>query len=92
MAGLEGVDETLDLVLHIGLHHALEVAHQGLGATVELLVEALDAVLLEDAGAGPLAVRAAQLDLPVRLADLFPVDRVDELGRARGAVAVSSPK
>src|SRR4051795_6854456 len=83
VAGLEGGDETLDLVLHVGLHQVLQVAHERLGATVELLVEALDDVLLEDAGAGPLAVRAAQRDLPVRVTGLFPVDGVDELGLAR---------
>src|SRR3954447_5057788 len=85
VAGLEGGDETLDLVLHVGLHQVLQVAHERLGAAVELLVEALDDVLLEDAGAGPLAVRAAQHDFPVRVAGLFPIDGVDELALARAA-------
>src|SRR3954451_18507687 len=82
VAGLERRDEPLDLVLHVGLHHALEVAHQRLGAAVELLVEALDDVLVEDTAPVPLAVGAAQRDLPLRLADLLPVHRVDELGVA----------
>ena len=64
------------------VHQALEVADERLGAAVELLVEALDDVLLEDAGAAPLAVRAAQRDLPVRGAGLLPLDRVDEVGAA----------
>src|SRR3954452_14630269 len=80
VAGLEGGDETLDLLLHVGLHQVLQVAHERLGAAVEVLVEALDDVLLEDAGAAPLAVRTAQRHLPVGVTGLFPVDRVDELG------------
>src|SRR3954447_21379987 len=82
VAGLEGGDEPVDLVLHVGLHQVLEVAHEGLGAAVELLVEALDDVLVEDAGPAPFAVRAAEGDLPVLGAGLLPVDRVDELGVA----------
>src|SRR4051812_22885833 len=85
VAGLEGGDEALDLVLHVGLHQVLEVAHERLGAAVELLVEALDDVLLEDADPVPLAVRAAEGDLPVGVTGLFPVHRVDELGVARAA-------
>ena len=52
VAGLERGDEALDLLLHVGVHQALEVADERLGAAVELLVEALDELLLEDAGAG----------------------------------------
>src|SRR4051794_11502814 len=83
VAGLEGGDEALDLLLHVGLHQALEIADQGLRAAVELLVEALDDVLLEHARAAPLAVGAAQRDLPVGVAGLVPVDGVDQLGVAR---------
>src|SRR4051812_48140021 len=83
VAGLEGGDEALDLVLHVGLHQVLEVAHQRLGAAVELLVEALEDVLLEHAGPRPLAVRAAEGDLPVGVTRLRPVHWVDELGLAR---------
>ena len=75
-------DEALDLLLHVRLHEALQVADQRLGAAVELLVEALDDVLLEDAGAGPLAVGAAKRDLPVRGARLLPLGGVHELGVA----------
>src|SRR3954468_2553162 len=74
--------EALDLVLHVGVRQALEVAHQRLGAAVELLVEALDELLLEDAAADPLAVRAAQRDLPVDRAGLLPLGRVDQAGLA----------
>src|SRR4051812_29119339 len=83
VAGLEGGDEPVDLVLHVGLHQVLEVAHERLGAAIELLVEALDDVLLEHAGPAPLAVRAAEGDLPVLGARLLPVHRVHELGLAR---------
>src|SRR4051794_33187968 len=85
VAGLEGGDEPVDLVLHVGLHQVLEVAHERLGAAVELLVEALDDVLLEHAGPAPLAVRAAQRDLPVGVAGLVPIDGVDELALVAAA-------
>ena len=78
-------------ILHVGVHHALEVADERLGAAVELLVEAVDDLLLEDAGAGPLAVGAAQRDLPVGRAGLVPVDGLDELGAAAAADVRSSP-
>src|SRR3712207_7518138 len=39
--------------------------------SVERLVEALDVVVMEDVGVLPVAVRAAQLDLPVVGADLL---------------------
>ena len=57
---VERLDEAIDLLLHVGVHQALEIADERLGAAVELLVEALDELLLEDAGAVPLAVGAAQ--------------------------------
>src|SRR3954453_2735203 len=82
VAGLEGGDETLDLLLHVGLHQVLQVAHERLGAAIELLVEALDDVLLEHTGPGPLAVRAAEDDLPMGVTRLLPVHGVDELGVA----------
>src|SRR3712207_5572554 len=57
--------------------------------SVERLVEALDVVVMEDVGVLPVAVRAAQLDLPVVGADLLPGDGMDELGgAARAAVEV----
>src|SRR3954452_3889393 len=82
VALVERGGEALDLVLHVGVRQALEVADQGLGPAVELLVEALDELLLEDAGARPLAVGAAQADLPVRRPGLLPLGGVDE---GRGA-------
>ena len=45
----------------------------------------LDDPLLVDAGPAPLAVGAAQDDLPVRGAGLLPLDGVDELGGAAAA-------
>ena len=82
---VERGDEALDRVLHVGVHHPLEVADESLGATVEHLVEALDDALLEDAGAGPLAVGAAQRDLPMGRAGLVPLDGVDQVAAAGGA-------
>src|SRR4051794_3427377 len=75
---LECVDEAIDLVLHVRVHEALEITHERLGAAIELLVEALDELLLEDAAAVPLAVGAAQRDLPVRRTGLVPLDGVDQ--------------
>src|SRR5689334_6504502 len=82
---IERLDEAVDLLLHVRVHQSLEIAHERLRAAVELLVEALDELLLEDAGAAPLAVGAAQRDLPVRRAGLLPLRRVDEVGVARAA-------
>src|SRR4051794_13095953 len=78
-------DEAVDLLFHVGVHQALEIADERLGAAVELLVEALDELLLEDAGAVPLAVGAAQRDLPVRRAGLVPLGGVDQVRRAGSA-------
>ena len=58
---------------------------QDLGADVELLVEAVDGGLVERVDLAPLAVRAAQEDLPVRRGGLLPLDRVHEIAvAARG--------
>ena len=54
------LDEALDLLLHVGLREALEVADERLGAAVELLVEAVDRLLVVEADRAPLAVGAAQ--------------------------------
>src|SRR5215207_503454 len=35
-------DEALDVLFHVRLHQALQVADEGLGTTIELLVEPLD--------------------------------------------------
>ena len=45
--------EALDLLFHVGVDQALEVVDQAVGAAVELLVEALDGVLVEDVGVAP---------------------------------------
>ena len=82
---VERGDEALDLILHVGVHHPLEVADESLGAAVEHLVEALDDGLLEDAGAAPLAVGAAQRDLPMGRAGLVPLDWVDQVRAAAPA-------
>jgi hypothetical protein len=85
VVAVERLDEALDLVLHVGRHQPLEVTDERLGPAIELLVEALDEILLEDAGAGPLAVGAPQRDLPVRRTGLVPLGRVDQVGVARAA-------
>src|SRR5689334_3816030 len=79
---IERLDEAVDLLLHVRVHQSLEIAHERLRAAVELLVEALDELLLEDPGAVPLAVGAAQADLPVHRAGLVPLGGVDEVGLA----------
>ncbi|TMK98623.1 MAG: hypothetical protein E6G41_17980 [Actinobacteria bacterium] len=79
---IERLDEAIDLLFHVRVHQALEIAHERLGAAVELLVEALDEVLLVDAGADPLAVGAAQRDLPMGRAVLLPLDGVDQIALA----------
>ena len=68
------------------MDQALEVVDQAVGAPVELLVEPLDGLLVEDVGMRPLAVGAAEGDLPALAVDLAPLDGVDEL---RVAVAAN---
>ena len=63
--GPEGADEALDLLGHVGAHQPLVVAGECVGAAVELLVEALDGVLGEDALPVDVAVGAVQQDAPV---------------------------
>src|SRR3954471_19520007 len=82
---LEGLHETIDLLFHVGSHETAQVADERLRPAVELLVELLDDDLLEDAGADRLAVGAAQRDLPMGRASLFPLQRVDEVGLTRSA-------
>ena len=81
----ERAAEALDLVLHVGLGEAHEVLDEALGAPVELLVEAVDDRLVEDAQVRPLAVRAAEQHLPLRRGGLLPLHRVDQLAVAVGA-------
>ena len=64
------------------MRHAPQVAEQRARAAVELVVEAFDGGLVEDALAAGLALRAAQHDPPVAGAFLGPVERVDQLARA----------
>src|SRR4051794_1584999 len=78
VVGPERGGEALDLVLHVGARQPLEVADERLGAQVELLVEAVDGLLVVETDRVPLAVRAAELDLPVRRGGLLPLDRVHE--------------
>jgi hypothetical protein len=52
-----------------------------------VLVEAIDGGLVVGADLAPLAVGAAQLDLPVRRGGLFPVGGVDQVAVALGADA-----
>ena len=58
---LERLGEDLDLGLHAGAGDAGERRGQLAHAAVELAVVAVDRGLREDAGAAPLAVRAAEL-------------------------------
>src|SRR3954453_14711009 len=80
--GLERRGQAVDLLLHVGLDQTLEVLEDVLGAAVELEVEAVDGRLVEDVHLAPLAVRAAQEDLPVRGRGLLPLDRVDQVAIA----------
>src|SRR5947208_3369795 len=80
---LEGAREAVDLLGHVGRDHALVVAAELLGARLELVVEAVALVLGEDVGLAPLALGAAERDVPALRARLLPLHRVDE---GRGAV------
>ncbi len=83
--GVQRGGEAVGLGLHVRLHQAAEVLDERLGAEVELLVEAVDGGLVVRADLRPLAVRATQLDCPVRRGGFLPVDRVHEVAVALGA-------
>ena len=70
--GGDRADEALDVLFHVGAGELAQVGDERLGAAVQLVVEALDRVFLEDVRDRPLAVRAAQADLPAGAAGLVP--------------------
>src|SRR3954447_746614 len=77
-AGVERLCEAIDLVLHVGGNDGPIVRKQHVDTAVELVVERLHGVLVEDARAAPLAVRAAKLDVPMLRAGFLPVGGVDQ--------------
>ncbi len=90
--------EELDFLRHVRVGHPAQVAQQGAGAAVELVVESFDGGLVEHALAPGLALRAAQHDAPVPRSFLGPVERVDQLARTveadvqlTGELLVSKP-
>src|SRR5438067_1998288 len=56
--------EAVDLLGHVRRDEPLVVAAEGVGAGLELVVEAIALLLGEDAGLRPLAVGAAERDVP----------------------------
>jgi len=83
---VEGLDESLDRLFHVGPLECIELGQQLLGTDVEPLVELVDLRLGVSALAGPVAFGATTLDQPpARLLGAFPADRLDQLGCARGA-------
>ena len=76
---MQGADEPLDLLFHVRPRQQAKVVEQLLGATVELLVEAVDERLAVDAATDPRAVGAVEVDAPALAIRRRPVDRVDEL-------------
>ena len=62
-----------------------EVLDQQAGAAVELLVEVVHVGLAEAAAPPPVAIGAAQIDVPAALALLEPLHRLHELALALGA-------
>ena len=85
VVGRERADEALDLGLHVLARQLLERLDQLIGRIVQGAVVALDRVLVVLGAVRPLALGAAQLELPVARDRLVPVDRVDEAGGAVGA-------
>src|SRR5207302_259677 len=79
--GVERANEELGFLAHVRVRHATEIAKQGTGCAIELVVEHLDGGLLEDSLAPGLALGTAEHDSPVAEAFLGPVERIDELSR-----------
>jgi len=77
--GLQGRDEAIHVLSHVRASETAEVGCELFHAAVQFLVELIEDVLVEDAAAGPVAVRAVEVDVPLVGALLFPVGRVDEL-------------
>src|SRR5207244_3844532 len=77
--GVERADEELDFLGHVRVGHPAQVAEQGGRAAVQLVVEAFDGGLVEDALPPGLALRATEHDAPVAGTLLGPVQRVHEL-------------
>src|ERR1700722_6728024 len=78
---LKRAGEELDFLRHVRVGHTAQIAEQGAGAAVELVVEPFDGALVEDPLAPGLALGATQYDAPVTGTFLGPVQRVDELPR-----------
>src|SRR5262245_3430272 len=76
---LEGGGEALDLLLHVGANQDVEIVEHRLRAAVERLVQAVDDLLLIAAAAVPLALRAAEGDVPLALTRRRPIGGVDEV-------------
>ena len=70
--------EALGLFLHVGPGEGAQVLDQLLAAAVELLVEGVDLGLGVAVPAPPLALGAAELDVPVSVALLVPVGRLHQ--------------
>ena len=81
---VERGDEALDLLLHVRAREQAEVVEQRLGAAVERLVEAVDDLLAVDAGGGPVAVGAVQVDAPSGCGPRAP-SRRDRRARSRSS-------
>src|SRR4029079_4346403 len=79
---VECADEGLDVGLHVLPGEGVERLDEHVRPAVQHLVEALDLVLRVHGAVAPLAVRAAQLELPAVAVGLAPVDRVDQVALA----------
>jgi hypothetical protein len=83
--------EAVDLLFHVGVDEPLEIVDELIGSAVEFFVEALDGLLVEHVGLGPLTVGAAKGYFPAGLVCLAPVDRVRE-ARVTGRTDVKLPR
>ena len=79
VVAVEGVDEAVHLVGHVGLGQPLEVVEHVGEALVEVLLKRLDLLLGVDAFVLPPAVRAAQHQVPALALGLGPGDRLNQV-------------
>ena len=91
MPGEECLREALHVVGHVRAGEKVEVGGDGTGAFVEGDVEIVEFVLTEDRLAALLAVGTAEVDMPVRAADLTPAGRLDAVGEKTASMDSALP-
>src|SRR4051794_28218011 len=84
LVAVQGGDEAVDLVLHVGADQDVEVLEHGLRAAIESLVEPVDHVLAIAPATVPLALGAPKRHVPLPVAGGGPIRGINQVGTALG--------